>query len=84
LDKDGQLFYEGDFYQDCCIGTYIKRYSNGKIKVKGQYKIPPKELIENGNLYENGYCRVHGEWIYYNINGEIEKREIYEDGKLVK
>ena len=82
-DSNGNILYEGDFYTDCCIGTYIKRYSNGKIKIKGQYKLPPKDILDK-NIYDLGYCRQEGEWKYYKENGEIEKIETYKGGELVK
>lgn len=75
----GQLIYEGDFYKDCCIGTYIERYNNGKIKVKGQYKIPPTKIPN----YNAGDCRRHGEWTYYKVSGDIEKKEVYKDGVII-
>ena len=73
FDKKGDLLYEGDFYQDCCIGKYILRYSNGNLKLKGQCK-PDKTAC----------FTKQGEWIYYKINGDIEKTEIYKEGELVK
>ncbi len=82
-DQKGQLLYEGDFLTDCCIGTYIERYPNGTLKVKGQYKIPPKEILGE-DIFNLGYCRRNGEWIYFKINGDIEKKEIYKDGEIVE
>jgi antitoxin component YwqK of YwqJK toxin-antitoxin module len=75
----GQLVYEGDFYEDCCIGTYIERYSNGNLKVKGQYKTPATKIPD----YNKGDCRRHGSWTYYKLNGDIEKQEVYKDGVLI-
>ena len=80
IDTSEELVYEGDFYTDCCIGIYIERYSDGKLKVKGQFK-KPITLIPN---YSSGDCRKHGNWIYYKSNGEIEKKEEYKDGVLIK
>lgn len=75
----GQLIYEGDFYEDCCIGAYIERYSNGRIKVKGQYKTPATKIPN----YNAGDCRRLGEWTYYKVNGEMEKKEVYKDGVIL-
>ncbi len=78
------LFYEGDFYTDCCIGKYIEKYSSGKTKIQGQYKIPPVEDVKKENLYNMGYCRKEGEWKYFKENGDVEKIEIYKNGDIVK
>ncbi len=83
LDKKKNQMFEGDFYTDCCIGVYILRYSNGKIKVKGQYNVPTKDLLEK-DIFKLGYCRPDGEWTYYKENGDIEKKETYKNGELVK
>ncbi len=82
-DEKNNLIYEGDFYEDCCIGNYIERYQNGEIKLKGQYKVPTKDILGQ-NIYNMGFCKRDGEWKYYKKNGEIEKIEIYKDGELVK
>jgi antitoxin component YwqK of YwqJK toxin-antitoxin module len=61
----------------------LTRYPNGKIKVKGQYKVPPKDILGK-NMYDSGYCRQTGEWKYYKENGDLEKTEVYKDGELIK
>lgn len=80
MNNKGNLMYEGDFYTDCCIGIYIKRFANGKIKVKGQYRIPATKIPD----FNKGDCRPDGEWKYYKENGDIEKIETYKNGELVK
>jgi antitoxin component YwqK of YwqJK toxin-antitoxin module len=82
-DQSGKLVYEGDFLTDCCIGAYISYYDDGKIKIKGHYKIPPKEILDK-DIYDMGYCRADGEWIYYKTNGDIEKKVMYKDGKIIE
>ncbi len=82
-DAKGNLIYEGDFYTDCCIGAYIARYTNGSIKLKGQYKIPPESAL-NDDIFNMGYCKREGEWKYYTKDGALEKTEIYKNGELVK
>lgn len=79
-DSLGKLIYEGDFYQDCCIGTYIERYDNGELKVKGQYKTPLNKKPD----YSQGDCRRDGSWTYYKENGDIDKKELYINGELIK
>ena len=80
IDLSGQLVHEGDFYTDCCIGIYIQRYSNGKLRIKGHYKTPKTKTPD----YNSGDCRKDGEWIYYTPNGAIEKTEIYKNDILIK
>jgi hypothetical protein len=79
----GKTTYEGEFYTDCGLGVYIERYSNGKIKVKGQHRTP----LDNNytKLFDRGYCSVRiGEWFYYKKNGELEKTIVYADGIEIK
>lgn len=82
LDDKGDILFEGDFYTDCCIGTYIERYSNGTIKIQGHYKVPTQEISGN-ELYNSRFCRRDGEWNYYKENGNLEKTEVYQDGVVV-
>ncbi len=47
-----------------------------------KYFISKAGSIKSIKNYENG--KLHGKKITYNENGEIIKREIFEEGKLVK
>ena len=73
LNQNNQVIWEGNFMQDLCIGTFMERYGNGKIKVKGQFK--------DG---KGGHFAKSGNWIYYKITGDIQKTEVYEEGVLIK
>lgn len=80
-DSNGNFLYEGEMYQDCSIGTMIKRHPNGVVSLRAAYK-----RVNNNNyadLYKDGYCIPDGEWIYYDENGSITKKEIYKEGKLI-
>jgi antitoxin component YwqK of YwqJK toxin-antitoxin module len=76
-----KLIYEGDFYTDCGVGNYIEYYSNGNIKVKGQYK---RNLIKEWNLSKsNEWCAIKvGVWEYYDEKGNLIKSEEYQNGLL--
>ncbi len=49
-------------------GSYFKYYRSGKLMVAGKYREGKPE----------------GEWKYYSETGEVVKREIYENGRLVE
>ena len=46
----------------------VNKDFNGKLEIKGNYKKGKKI----------------GEWLEYHENGQIEKTEIYKDGKLIE
>ncbi|MBK9192133.1 MAG: hypothetical protein IPM77_11825 [Crocinitomicaceae bacterium] len=58
-------------------GAYIEYYSDGKIKVAGQYY--PFEKFD----YITSLQNRTGEWKYWNIDGELIKTETWENAKLV-
>ena len=77
-----QLMYEGVFYTDCAAGIYFEYYSSGQRKTSGFHKeIGPRY---KGKIYPNHCWIKHGTWTYFNLDGTIQKVEIYENGKLVK
>jgi antitoxin component YwqK of YwqJK toxin-antitoxin module len=80
-DCNGNFLYEGEMNGDCCIGVFITRYSSGQIKLKAQYKVPTDKNMNDP--YNNGFCRPDGEWIYYNADGSVQKKEVYKNGSLV-
>lgn len=61
-----------------CVGADTAWYESGQIKVLGQYKEYPVDLITVVNT-----IRI-GTWSYYNESGALIKEEFYEEGKLVK
>jgi hypothetical protein len=79
-DKD-QLKYIAYQYLDCLCGSYEEYYSDGQLKVQGQFK---KVATENfDNLHARDVCNLrNGTWTYYLPNGVTEKIETYIDGKL--
>ncbi len=48
-------------------GLYQEWYENGKLKTKGNWKKNQKS----------------GEWLFWSLDGEIEKIEVYHNGKLI-
>lgn len=67
--EDGTLKYLLEMNGNTYHGTTTAYYPDGKsLLAKGQY-------IK---------FKKHGKWLYYNMNGDIVKIEIYNMGKLVK
>ncbi len=79
-DENDVLLSESVQYTDCPMGYYITYYSNGKIEMTGYYK----DYSGNDwtNIYNKGYCRQHGTFTYYDINGQVIKVEHYTNGVL--
>lgn len=83
LDSNGVLLRIAVQYGDCVVGSWSEYYPNGKIKVSGYYK--ENDTGNWNNIWKRGYCsRKEGEWIYYDENGNITKKEKYKDDKLVE
>jgi hypothetical protein len=83
LDTNGVVVRIAAQYTDCAIGNWTEYYPNGKIKVTGHYK--ENDTGNWNNLWKRGYCsRKEGDWIYYDENGNIIKREKYKDNELVE
>jgi len=77
------LISEGEQYQDCIVGVWKEYYPNGRVKVQGQCK--RNNTADWKSLWDRLLCsRKEGEWIYYNLNGGILKREMYNDNELVE
>jgi antitoxin component YwqK of YwqJK toxin-antitoxin module len=71
--------YIEEYYKQMkLVGKFIYYYENGKINYKGQFK----EHEENEP--QNVSVKV-GEWIFYDINGDVEKVELFdENGEEIK
>jgi antitoxin component YwqK of YwqJK toxin-antitoxin module len=68
-----RLEAEYEAWQDCAMGVYFEYYPGGNIKAYGMFKRIKDE------------CRIRdGKWIFYKENGEVEKTEVYKNGKLKK
>lgn len=81
-DTEDNLISESVQFTDCPVGDYREYYTNGTLKVNGQYKMNSTGNWKN--IFDRGYCRKVGKWIYYASNGSILKIEEYVDGKLTK
>lgn len=76
----------------CVDGPYEEYYSNGKLKIKGNYKIGLDSTItdtiyaedpttgEQHTIIEKGknpHSLKTGQWLYFNDKGDLLKRENY-------
>ena len=79
-DKN-ELKYVAYQYEECLCGSYKEYYTDGTLKVEGQFKQNTTGSWEN--LKSKNVCNVRdGIWIYYTETAVEEKRETYIDGKL--
>jgi antitoxin component YwqK of YwqJK toxin-antitoxin module len=89
---EGGLSEQHFFKQGIRDGLWEQYYLEGKLKLRGAYKAgekhgPFKTFYTSGQLMISGqYISGHqtGTWTYYNEKGGISKREIYDNGILVK
>ena len=71
----------------CYCGFYREYYSNGKIKINGQYhKLTESERKKRKIGIADFDCvnEKCGKWVYYDNKGYIIKTEEYKFGELVK
>lgn len=81
-----------NFKQGIRNGPWEQYYPDGKIKLRGTYKAGEKQgafktFYTSGQLMITGqYISGHqvGTWIYYNEKGIVTKKEIYDQGILIK
>ncbi|HZH68694.1 MAG TPA: hypothetical protein VFD65_05790 [Chitinophagales bacterium] len=69
-------------YGDCFVGPFKEFYTNGKVKVEGNFK----SITNNdwSSLRLRGLCSTReGEWKHYSPEGKLETIEQYEHGKVV-
>ena len=89
---EGQVAEEITYVGDKKNGPWIQYFTDGKIKLKALYQ---DDLIEgqyiiyhfNGMVEISGTYKHSGKdgiWVYMKETGEMEKREEYKDGVLVK
>ena len=82
-DENDVLLSESIACTDCGVGWFKKYYSNGKLKLTGQYKENPTNNWDD--IWRRGYCQVRvGEWKFYNENGERLYSEFWNDGVFLK
>lgn len=83
LDINDNVIGEGLQYTDCRIGSWKEYYSDGTIKIAGEYR---KNLSGNwDNMYERGYCsKIDGEWQYFDEKGDFLYSEFWKEGEFVK
>jgi antitoxin component YwqK of YwqJK toxin-antitoxin module len=80
--SNGHLWVEGFWVPKSIsyFGKWTEYYESGLIKSVGQYKNYNKESKDL--FYDQTKI---GKWEYYNVNGEIEKKELYNsNGKLIE
>lgn len=88
---EGGVAEEITYGHDMKNGPWMQYYTDGTIKLKGFYV---DDLLEglyivyhlNGGVEISGTFRhseKHGSWVYLNDLGELEKREEYDEGKLI-
>ncbi len=70
-------------YEGCLLGPFKEYYTDGKIKVEGNFKTNSSN--DYSNLRLRGLCSMReGLWNYYNESGKLQTIETYENGTLVK
>ena len=73
-------------------GNWEQYFSDGKLKLRGNYDndenegeitayYPSGKMLYSGNYHDG--LRI-GTWIYYDDKGNVEKKEIYKNGVIVK
>ncbi len=90
--ENGQLNVDVNFSSfPCIVKNYYRNgqqrmefyYIDEWLTVEGEYK----EWYENGKLKSTGFYKDNekdGIWKYYKKNGDLEKTEIYDNGKLIR
>jgi antitoxin component YwqK of YwqJK toxin-antitoxin module len=68
-------------YGTCLCGEYTEYFSDGSIRVKGQFQ--PNTSGSWQNMKERGLCNIRiGDWYYYLPNKNVDKVEVYANGVL--
>jgi antitoxin component YwqK of YwqJK toxin-antitoxin module len=89
----GKPFEKGYYSNGVKTGTYIRYYTDGTLRVKGNYKDGLKQGVweyyykSSGSVRAKGNFdrgRKHGVWSFYDYS-EVLKRTIeYSDGKIIQ
>lgn len=77
-DENDKLLIKAAQYKDCCVGSWIGYYPNGKVKTIGHYRENETDIWDP--LWDHGYCIKHGTWTEYAENGKPLKTETYNFG----
>lgn len=81
-NDQNQLKHVATQFGECLVGPFKEYYSDGKLKVEGDFK--PNSSSDWSNLRLRGMCSVReGDWKYYNTSGKLETIETYQNGKMV-
>jgi hypothetical protein len=76
FDIKENLIFEGLCYSDCIVGPFKSYYLNGNIRLEGSYNGYLLDPIK-GYIFLNCENQKKGEWIEYNKDGSVLKKEIY-------
>jgi antitoxin component YwqK of YwqJK toxin-antitoxin module len=89
---EGNVAEEITYLQDVKDGAWTQYFTDGKVKLKanyirnkleGQYTVYHfNGMIEISGTFKNS--EKNGTWVYMKETGEMEKREDYTEGRLVK
>jgi antitoxin component YwqK of YwqJK toxin-antitoxin module len=81
-DENDKIVIRAAQYKDCCVGSWIGFYPNGKMKTIGHYRENETGIWDP--LWDHGYCIKHGTWTELDKNGKPVKIEKYNYGSLVE
>ena len=89
---DGGLSELHDYKNGVKNGAWEQYYLDGKLKLRGSYldgekSGPFKTFYDSGLPMISGQYtlgRQDGQWIYFDEKGEVSKKEVYDQGKLLK
>jgi hypothetical protein len=83
MDRNDNIFLEGIFYTDACVGWFKEYYPNGKLKLQGQYT---ENTSGNWNTVfaEGNIHKQNGQWIYYDESGAFHHVEYWNNGEFIK
>ena len=76
--KDGKLFMAREYNEGIIVTE--KTYQEGKL-IKAVWFYPDGRASDERE-YKNG--KKHGEWVYWDRNGEIKKKSFYREGELIR
>jgi antitoxin component YwqK of YwqJK toxin-antitoxin module len=74
---NGSIKAEYNWYAYGYTGAYKEYHDNGKVSIQGQFTEKPTDVA----VY---MARKTGTWTFYDEKGKVTKKEIWENGKLIK